>query len=81
MLVNALMEYKGQPNFSGIVLVERRSAARVLAELLSRTPELSWLKCGSLTGHGTQKDMLVKSQKNVMDSFREGLFNLIVATE
>jgi len=42
---------------------------------------LSWLRCGSLTGHGTQKDMLVKSQKNVMDSFREGLFNLIVATE
>ncbi|GAA6030078.1 hypothetical protein JCM8097_009245 [Rhodosporidiobolus ruineniae] len=80
-------------HFHCIVFVQQRHHAQVLAALLRRIPSLPWVKSGALIGHGGrgrpgvgEKDevkdggMAVKEQIAVVEAFRTGEINLLVAT-
>ncbi|KAE9375393.1 P-loop containing nucleoside triphosphate hydrolase protein [Stipitochalara longipes BDJ] len=90
-LVEILAQMSKSATFSGIVFVQERALAAVLAHLLSVHPETRDLfRIGTIVGtsahsHRAQsKDIRelidVDSQKKVLSSFKSGQINLVVAT-
>lgn len=73
-------------NFQGIVFVEQRHIAACLAKLLSRIPQLRGIvSCAELVGHGGETgdpllEMQGKRQREIVDAFRQGKINLLIAT-
>lgn len=76
----------------GIVFVERRYTAALLSDLLNqlakKDPQLSFVKCNFVVGHGTvansagdgTHDMSWKKQEKILRKFRSRDFNLLIAT-
>ncbi|KAJ3088764.1 hypothetical protein HK102_008011 [Quaeritorhiza haematococci] len=54
-LISILKKYRHEQTFCGIIFVQQRSVARLLAELLRTIPELDFLKLNVLMGHGAGK--------------------------
>jgi endoribonuclease Dicer len=78
-------------SFQGIVFVEQRHVTTALSWLLSGISALNeWLKCAPFVGHGTNsssniealgsRGMTFKLQNDVVKSFRDSEFNLLIAT-
>ncbi|CAG8574135.1 14728_t:CDS:2 [Acaulospora morrowiae] len=71
-------------NFCGIVFVERRHTANVLHQLIKETVSLKFIIPGVLVGHGTAEEgdlqMKYKEQNKIINSFRDGKINLLIAT-
>lgn len=80
-LVGLLKEYRCD-NFRGIVFVDQKQVAKVLAWMLPRIDGLSdWIRSSELTGHGSEgydsiNGMSTNAQQNVVQSFRNGEVNL-----
>lgn len=80
--------------FHGIVFVEQRHVTAALAWILSKSTDLQpWLKCAPFVGHGMSstsdhlnlsslgpRGMSAKLQSGVVNQFRQGELNLLVAT-
>lgn len=73
-------------SFQGMIFVEQRQIAVTLAWILSKISELkSWIFPGAIVGHGTARlsstqGMVDKKQKQTINSFRTGVYNLLVST-
>lgn len=77
-------------NFTGIVFVKQRATVAALAELLSCTPAIqARFRVGSFVGSSLNlfrkaniSDLADnKAQQSILDAFRSGNINLIIATE
>lgn len=84
-LMRILSVYAGQPNFCGIVFVERRHTAVALNNLIQAyTPFQDKIKSSILIGHGSTDDgdvqMRFKEQNRVIQRFRDAELNLMIAT-
>lgn len=70
--------------FCGIIFVSTRHTARSLMLVINAFPQLSPFKCDLLVGHGTREDGDIKmgfnEQNRVIDKFRKGELNLLIAT-
>ncbi|CAO3609869.1 unnamed protein product [Cunninghamella echinulata] len=70
--------------FCGIIFVETRHTARSLMLIINSLPELSVYECDLLVGHGTREEGDIKmgftEQNRVIDKFRKGELNLLIAT-
>ena len=70
--------------FCGIVFVERRDTAVVLDFLIKEIPSLNFIKSSILVGHGMAVDgdvqMRFRQQNRVINAFRSGEINLLIAT-
>ncbi|KAF9910440.1 Dicer-like protein 1 [Linnemannia zychae] len=91
-LVEILREVGNQPGFCGILFVERRPAVHTMKDFLDQCkrfgPEfgLDFIESAVLTGHGSKGDlkqhyMNIKTQRKILEGFRTGRFNLLVATD
>ncbi|KAI0303519.1 hypothetical protein B0F90DRAFT_1896870 [Multifurca ochricompacta] len=84
-LVDILLE-SYTPEFHGIVFVDRRHIARVLSSIISRIPILKGIiSCASCVGHGGDEKgigggMPTKRQRQIVNDFRDGKINLLIAT-
>lgn len=73
-------------SFQGMIFVEQRQIAVTLAWILSKISELkSWIFAGAIVGHGTSRlnstqGMIDKKQKQTINSFRTGVYNVLVST-
>ncbi|KAI8991530.1 dicer-2 protein [Mycotypha africana] len=71
-------------NFCGIVFVERRHTALAIKTLIDALDDLSAIRCEVLIGHGTTDEgdiqMTFKEQNKVINKFRDGEINLLIAT-
>ena len=86
-LVDVLRCFKDMPSFRGIIFVKRRYSAHILAALLRTTSGLEWLKPAICVGHGVgnKGDSIGvgldwRAQTAVLEQFRTGACNLLVAT-
>lgn len=87
VLVDLLVKHYTQ-TFQGIIFVEQRHVAACLAKVLLRVPYLQgFIKSAELIGHGATsvaksqlKGMALKTQQDVVKSFREKEVNLLIAT-
>ncbi|KAI0320295.1 hypothetical protein OF83DRAFT_1053342 [Amylostereum chailletii] len=87
--VAALVDILVQPrssDFHGIVFVDQRHIALHLAKLLNRIPHLRGLvRAAELVGHGGADELAVgmhsNRQREVVQAFRDGDINLLVATQ
>ncbi|KAI8901112.1 hypothetical protein BC833DRAFT_183137 [Globomyces pollinis-pini] len=89
-LVNILMEYENEEDFfCGIVFCQQRVMARVLQRLIAFHPKLDFIKSACLLGHGTRSKgtmykqsstMSVINQRAIVNNFRTGKLNLLIAT-
>ncbi|KAH8930435.1 hypothetical protein BT69DRAFT_1291807 [Atractiella rhizophila] len=79
--------------FQCLVLCQTRLQCEVLCEIVNRFSGYQWIKAGWLVGHGDSKDgvkrdmqteveanMKVEEQLNMMNGFKRGDINLLVAT-
>ncbi|KAG1233174.1 hypothetical protein G6F35_001373 [Rhizopus arrhizus] len=70
--------------FCGIIFVERRHTAIALQRLIESLDALDKIKCGILIGHGTTDEgdvqMTFKEQNKVIQKFRTGELNFLIAT-
>lgn len=91
-LVEVLREAGRQPGFCGILFVERRPTAHTMRDFLHECkqfgPEfgLDFIQSAVLTGHGGKGDvkehhMNIKAQRKILEGFRKGQYNLLVATD
>ncbi|THH21092.1 hypothetical protein EW146_g384 [Bondarzewia mesenterica] len=86
ILVETLVAHH-TPTFQGIVFVEQRHVAVCLAKLLPRIPQLKDLvRSAECVGHGGDNHdpglgMRNSRQREVVNAFREGMINLLVATQ
>jgi ERCC4-related helicase len=85
-LVKLLCQYRHDPDFKGIIFVQRRATAIMLAELLRSVPALAeFCHTEAVTGHGQggTYGTGMKSVKNfrVLDEFKRGAVNLVIATK
>ncbi|KAF9980863.1 Dicer-like protein 1 [Mortierella antarctica] len=91
-MVQILRETSARAGFCGILFVERRPAAHVLCDFLDECRRfetdlgLGTIRPAVLTGHGSKGDigshmMQLKEQRRVLEGFRRGRFNLLVATD
>ncbi|KAF9933709.1 hypothetical protein FBU30_004717 [Linnemannia zychae] len=91
-LVDILREAGRQPGFCGIIFVERRPNAHTMKEFLDECKKfgkdfgLDFIHSAVLTGHGVNGDvgqlqMNVKQQRKIVEGFRKGLYNLLIATD
>ena len=84
---------KAKTRTAGIVFVERRVVAACIASLITRLsgecPELKHIKCAHMVGHGAggsvlvqgqSSSMNVKRQQEILQKFRTGAINLLIAT-
>jgi len=75
---------KHSDEFCGIVFVERRHTANVLHYLMQEIGTLRFVKSGVLVGHGSSEEgdvqMKFKEQNKIINSFRDGKINLLIAT-
>ncbi|GAA5854197.1 hypothetical protein JCM8547_001731 [Rhodosporidiobolus lusitaniae] len=92
-LIEVLREFPSDPSqpFCGIVFVERRIDALILAEMLKEMArqepdKLGWLRIDCVAGHGAGKGknigprMQWKEQADVLTPFANGEVNLLIAT-
>ncbi|KAG0285355.1 hypothetical protein BGZ96_010371 [Linnemannia gamsii] len=91
-LVEVLREAGRQPGFCGIIFVERRPTAHTMKDFLEECKEfgpefgLDFIQAAVLTGHGIKGDvkqhhMNIKAQRKILEGFRKGQYNLLVATD
>ncbi|CAG8433757.1 11080_t:CDS:2 [Ambispora gerdemannii] len=70
--------------FCGIVFVERRHTANVLDLVIREIGTLDFIKTGILVGHGTNESgdlqMRYRQQNRVINAFKNGDLNLLIAT-
>jgi len=69
------------PQTSGIVFVRQRYAASAMHQLI-KALELPNIACDILVGHGMEGDIAMDHRKQVMviNQFRQGKLNLLIAT-
>lgn len=71
-------------DFCGIIFVERRHTAVAIKNVISSLDSLSFLRCDCLIGHGSTEEgdiqMSFKDQNKVINKFRTGELNLLIAT-
>ncbi|KAF9438743.1 Dicer-like protein 1 [Entomortierella beljakovae] len=72
-------------NFCGIIFVQRRSTAVVLCRLLQELEEIrDSLRVQVLAGHSDESDAIMRmtahEQDTIVDNFRSGEYNLLIAT-
>lgn len=85
MLVSELCARRHN-SFQGMIFVEQRQIAVTLAWILSKISELkSWIFPGAIVGHGTARlnstqGMIDKKQKQTINFFRTGVYNMLVST-
>ncbi|GAU21811.1 hypothetical protein TSUD_176570 [Trifolium subterraneum] len=81
-LIDCLLEYRGVTEMRCIVFVERVIAARVLPTLLNTLlPKYNSWKVRYITGkHNELKSQSAKIQDEIVEEFRKGSVNVIVAT-
>lgn len=81
-LLGFIVNNMGQ--FCGIIFVERRHTAIALQKLIESLDTLDKIKCGILIGHGTADEgdvqMTFKEQNKVIQKFRSGELNFLIAT-
>ncbi|CAG8442886.1 9275_t:CDS:2 [Ambispora leptoticha] len=81
-VLNCFREIKDE--FCGIVFVERRHTANVLDLVIRELGVLDFIKTGVLVGHGTNESgdlqMRYRQQNKIINSFKEGTINLLIAT-
>ncbi|EJD06192.1 uncharacterized protein FOMMEDRAFT_145449 [Fomitiporia mediterranea MF3/22] len=86
--VDILVKHRSE-SFQGIIFVNQRQVAKALSWILGRVLETkTWLRCGELIGHGESskssssgKGMDIKRQRDIVQSFRSGNLNLLIATD
>ncbi|KAI8023022.1 Dicer-like protein 4 [Camellia lanceoleosa] len=81
-LVGILSNFRLQPNMKCIVFVNRIVIARALSYILQNLKFLSSWKCDFLVGvHSGLKSMSRKNMNTILEKFRSGELNLLVATK
>jgi endoribonuclease Dicer len=80
-LVELLNQIYTTSHTQGIVFVRQRYAASAMHQLI-KTLELSNISCDILVGHGMEGDMAMDHRKQVLviNQFRQGRLNLLIAT-
>ncbi|TPX47024.1 hypothetical protein SeLEV6574_g02881 [Synchytrium endobioticum] len=83
-LFTFLESYKSHTVFKGIIFVQRRVVADLLADLIHKDERLHFCRVAVLKGHGgrsetTDKESMISQVKTVED-FRVNKLNLLVAT-
>ncbi|KAK3016706.1 hypothetical protein RJ639_005644, partial [Escallonia herrerae] len=80
-LIESLLEYRDQKDLRCIVFVERVITAIVLQNLLSEVPKVSEWKTEYMAGnHSVLLAQSRNTQNRIVDEFRKGTVNIIVAT-
>lgn len=81
-LIGILRNFRLQPNMKCIIFVNRIVTARSLSHVLRNLKFLSSWKCDFLVGvHAGLKNMSRKATNNILEKFRSGELNLLVATK
>ncbi|KAL3535967.1 hypothetical protein ACH5RR_004428, partial [Cinchona calisaya] len=81
-LIKILRNFRLQPNMKCIVFVNRIVTARSLVYILKNLKFLSSWKCDFLVGvHSGLKSMSRKNTDVILDKFRNGELNLLIATK
>ncbi|TYH69445.1 hypothetical protein ES332_D05G056400v1 [Gossypium tomentosum] len=81
-LVGILSTFRLQPNMKCIIFVNRIVTARSLSYILQNLKFLLFWKCHFLVGvHSGLKSMSRKTMKNILEKFRTGELNLLIATK
>lgn len=87
-LVELLLEYEDDEKFfCGIIFCQQRIMARVLEVTLRKHPRLGFIKSACLLGHGARSNsyktsgMSVTGQEMIVNKFRSGGLNLLIATQ
>ncbi|XP_050216578.1 dicer-like protein 4 isoform X2 [Mercurialis annua] len=81
-LIDILSTFRLQPNMKGIVFVNRIVTARSLSYILQNTKFLNSWKCDFLVGvHSGLKSMSRKTMGSILEKFRSGKLNLLIATK
>lgn len=74
----------GMADFCGIIFVERRHTAVAIQTLIESLDILNKARCDVLIGHGTTDEgdiqMSFRDQNKVIEKFRTGEINLLIAT-
>lgn len=80
-LIELLNQVYTTSNISGIVFVRQRYAASAMHQLI-RELELPNIACDMLVGHGMEGDIAMdhRKQVTVINQFRQGKLNLLIAT-
>jgi hypothetical protein len=80
-LVELLKQIYTTPVTSGIVFVRQRYAASAMHQLIEAL-ELPNIRCDMLVGHGMEGDITMDHRKQVLviNQFRQGRLNLLIAT-
>jgi len=80
-LIDLLNQIYTTPHTSGIVFVRQRYAASAMHQLI-KALELPNIACDMLVGHGMEGDIAMDHRKQVMviNQFRQGKLNLLIAT-
>ncbi|XP_071686095.1 dicer-like protein 4 isoform X2 [Rutidosis leptorrhynchoides] len=80
-LVDVLSNFRAQPDMKCIIFVNRIITARTLARVLKQLRILSAWRCSYLVGvHSSVKSMSRKTTNAILEKFRSGELNLLVAT-
>ncbi|KAJ9557988.1 hypothetical protein OSB04_012602 [Centaurea solstitialis] len=81
-LVEILSSFRAQPDMKCIIFVNRIITARSLAYVLQQLRFLSAWRCSYLVGvHSGLKNMSRKTTNAILEKFRSGELNLLVATK
>ncbi|KAK1414006.1 hypothetical protein QVD17_29743 [Tagetes erecta] len=81
-LVEILSNFRAQPDMKCIIFVNRIITARSLAYILQQIRILSAWRCSYLVGvHSGLKNMSRKTTNVILEKFRSGELNLLVATK
>ncbi|CAN1318513.1 Dicer-like protein 4 [Linum perenne] len=81
-LIGILSEFRLQPDMKCIVFVNRIVIARSLSYILENLRNLPSWKCGFLVGvHSGLRSMSRKTMNKILEQFRTGKLNLLVATK
>ncbi|KAL8242948.1 hypothetical protein R6Q59_013250 [Mikania micrantha] len=81
-LVEVLSNFRAQSDMKCIIFVNRIITARSLAYILQQIKLLSAWRCSYLVGvHSGLKNMSRKSTSTILERFRSGELNLLVATK
>ncbi|KAF3452999.1 hypothetical protein FNV43_RR03432 [Rhamnella rubrinervis] len=81
-LVGILSSFRLQPNMKCIIFVNRIVTARSLAYILQNLNFLAFWKCDFLVGvHSELKSMSRKTMNIILEKFRSGKLNLLIATK
>ena len=80
-LIELLSQVYTTPQTSGIVFVRQRYAASAMHQLIKEL-KLPNIACDMLVGHGMEGDIAMDHRKQVMviNQFRQGKLNLLIAT-